>query len=181
MKIILKYISAVILGAVVVCATAHTKSHKPRFLFTQVARTATFTPLSAANQYKLVLHDVNGKVLWFTDRPERKHGHMSVANYVNLWKKQGANSFGDNNPNADLAYVTHKDNVRVQGQVVMRLLKASYNDKKNQMIYTADLLTAASEVPQHTREVALFVDSSGGCTKVFPCCTWPFSTISSCK
>jgi len=49
----------------------------------------------------LTLHGVPS-VLWFTDRPERDAGHMTVADFLAGWD-QGSGSFAADPPNAALS------------------------------------------------------------------------------
>ena len=67
-------------------------------MFVQTARGITSTGST------ITLHDVTPATLYFSDRPERVVGHMTTADFVDLWG-QGENSFATDPPNAVLSSV----------------------------------------------------------------------------
>jgi hypothetical protein len=52
----------------------------------------------------LTLRDVTPSTLFFSDRPQRVVGHMTTADFVELWG-EGDNSFAADPPNAVLSFV----------------------------------------------------------------------------
>lgn len=52
---------------------------------------------------KLVIKNIN-RVVYFSDRPQRKAGHISLQQFVDNWDK-GEMSFASVSPNAALSYV----------------------------------------------------------------------------
>ena len=56
--------------------------------------------------------------LYFSDRPQRAVGHMSTADFVDLWG-EGDNSFEEDPPNAVLAFLEPGDQVPEDAVVVI--------------------------------------------------------------
>ena len=75
-------------------------SQKPQFLFTLASKEGTF------DKNILTLKDVP-LVVYFSDRPVRKAGHISLGEFVSIWEK-GADSFKNDPPNAELALFEKK-------------------------------------------------------------------------
>jgi len=66
-------------------------------MFVQTARGVTSDGAS------VTLQDVTPATLYFSDRPQRVVGHMTTADFVDLWGV-GDNSFATDPPNAVLAF-----------------------------------------------------------------------------
>ncbi len=75
---------------------------KPEFLYVLSAKSGTFEGDT------LTLKDVP-LVIYFSDRPDRIAGHMSLKKFVKLWGK-GANSFKADPPNATLSIFNEQGN-----------------------------------------------------------------------
>ena len=67
-------------------------------MFVQTARGIT------SDGATLTLRDVTPATLFFSDRPQRVVGHMTTADFVELWG-EGDNSFEADPPNAVLSFV----------------------------------------------------------------------------
>ena len=67
-------------------------------MFVQTARGIT------SDGATLTLRDVTPSTLFFSDRPQRVVGHMTTADFVELWG-EGDNSFEADPPNAVLSFV----------------------------------------------------------------------------
>jgi len=61
-------------------------------------------PGMASDATSLTLEGVTPSTLYFSDRPQRIVGHMSTADFVDLWA-EGDNSFEEDPPNAVLAFL----------------------------------------------------------------------------
>ncbi len=99
---------------------------------------------------KLTLNGVPN-VIYFSDRPARKAGHISLANFVEMWNK-GNDSFKADPPNATLSMLK-KDG----GQdVTVELLGAE--QKNGSVVLKYSVL--GGEIPQKFSQFALFIDCS---------------------
>ena len=103
----------------------------------------------------LTLRGVTPSTLYFSDRPERVVGHMSTADFVDLWAV-GDNSFEADPPNAVLAFLEPGDDVPEDAVVV---LKAPNLDEAGDLAYSIEVLEGT--VPAHTGPVTLFIDPFG--------------------
>ena len=75
-------------------------SQNPQYLLSLASTSGSF------EDDTLVLKGVP-LVVYFSDRPVRKAGHMSLENLVELWDS-GTNNFNDNPPNAELSIYDKK-------------------------------------------------------------------------
>ncbi len=126
-------------------------------MFVQTARGIT----SAGGQ--LTLDGVTASTLYFADRPQRVVGHMTTADFVDLWG-EGDNSFEADPPNAVLAFLEPGDDVPDDAVVVIKEPKLS----DGQLSYSIDLLEGT--VPAQAGPVTLFIDPFGN----------PLSPVSVC-
>ena len=67
----------------------------------------------------LTLKEVTPSTLYFSDRPKRIVGHMTTADFVDLWA-EGDNSFEEDPPNAVLAFLEPGDEAPEDAVVVIR-------------------------------------------------------------
>lgn len=84
---------------------------KASFLF--VLRAEKGSIIKTTEGYEIILHEMDPKVLYFSDRPVRKAGLLSLANFMKNWGK-GGDSFDKDPPNASLThadFATDKDGV----------------------------------------------------------------------
>jgi hypothetical protein len=70
----------------------------PQFLFVQSAKSFTFA------DGKLSLHGVSPNTIYFTDRPVRIAGHITVKEYID-WGRDAKDSFTKNPPNGTLSII----------------------------------------------------------------------------
>jgi hypothetical protein len=99
-----RFLSVSLLAAVVLslaaCATTTTSSGAPQLMFVQSAKDLTVD--RPASTIRLV--KVNQQTLYFSDRPQRIAGHITMADYLKEWTaKAGPDNFGANPPNAALS------------------------------------------------------------------------------
>jgi hypothetical protein len=67
----------------------------------------------------LTLGEVTPSTLYFSDRPKRIVGHMTTADFVDLWGA-GDNSFEQDPPNAVLAFLESGDQAPADAVVVIK-------------------------------------------------------------
>ena len=103
----------------------------------------------------LTLRGITPSTLYFSDRPKRVVGHMSTADFVDLWAV-GDNSFETDPPNAVLAFLEPDADAPDDAVVV---LKEPNLDGAGDLSYSIEVLEGT--VPTHTGPVTLFIDPFG--------------------
>jgi len=103
----------------------------------------------------LTLRGVTPSTLYFSDRPKRVVGHMSTADFVDLWAI-GDNSFESDPPNAVLSFL--ESGAGVPDDVVI-VLKQPELDGGGELTYSIQVLDGS--VPQYAGPVTLFIDPFG--------------------
>ncbi|MDG2053121.1 MAG: hypothetical protein P8J86_00280 [Phycisphaerales bacterium] len=84
-------------------AFAGCNSNKSSVLFVQSTEAGSLTPVEGKKgTFTLELSKPNPHVTFFTDRPERHAGTMSISQFLGIWN-QGKDSFETDPPNAALA------------------------------------------------------------------------------
>ena len=79
----------------------------PAYLFVYDGRDAEVAPVAGEqNSFTLTVPITLGNelVTWFTDRPNRDAGHMSMASFVDLWTDDGDDSFTADPPNVAISF-----------------------------------------------------------------------------
>jgi hypothetical protein len=102
----------------------------------------------------LTLQGVTPSTLYFSDRPERVVGHMTTADFVDLWAV-GDNSFEADPPNAVLSFLEPGGEVPDDAVIVIREPRLS----DGELSYSIEVLEGT--VPAHTGPVTLFIDPFG--------------------
>ena len=102
----------------------------------------------------LTLRGITPATLYFSDRPQRVVGHMSTADFVDLWDA-GDNSFEIDPPNAVLAFLEPGADAPTDAVIVIKEPRLTNGD----LSYSIDVLEG--EVPAHTGPVTLFIDPFG--------------------
>ena len=102
----------------------------------------------------LTLNDVTPSTLYFSDRPKRVVGHMTTADFVDLWG-EGDNSFEEDPPNAVLAFLEPDDQAPEDAVVVIRQPRL----ENGHLSYSIETLEGT--VPTQTGPVTLFIDPFG--------------------
>ena len=82
---------------------------KTSFLFVLRADTGVITKSDSG--YTLTLKGVDDKVLYFSDRPVRKAGFITMTQFMGDWAA-GSNSFKANPPNAAIVHAALKTNAK---------------------------------------------------------------------
>jgi hypothetical protein len=102
----------------------------------------------------LTLRGITPSTLYFSDRPQRVVGHMSTADFVDLWGA-GDNSFETDPPNAVLAFLDPGADVPEDVVIVLKAPKLTNGD----LSYSVEVLEGA--VPANAGPVTLFIDPFG--------------------
>ena len=89
-------------------------------------------------------------VLYFSDRPARKAGHMSVSKFVEMWNKQ-SDSFKADPPNATLS-VLNKD-----GDINAVVELKSVEQKRGSVVFILAVLEGT--IPGHFKAASIFIDA----------------------
>jgi hypothetical protein len=103
----------------------------------------------------LTLRGITPSTLYFSYRPQRVVGHMTTADFVDLWAF-GDNSFETDPPNAVLAFLEAGAEVPDDAVIV---LKEPNLDGAGNLAYTIEVLEGT--VPAHAGPVTLFIDPFG--------------------
>ncbi len=90
-------------------------------------------------------------VIYFSDRPDRVAGHLSLEKFVESWNK-GSDSFKADPPNATLSVLT-KDGAT---NAVVEL--SSVKQKSGSVVFKAEVLDGVS--PQTFNATAIFIDTT---------------------
>ncbi len=117
-------------------------------MFVQTARGIT------SDGATLTLRDVTPSTLFFSDRPQRVVGHMTTAEFVELWG-EGDNSFEADPPNAVLSFLEPGADAPTDAVIVIK--NPTLSD--GQLSYSVDLLEGT--VPNDSGPVTLFIDPFG--------------------
>lgn len=137
----------------------------PSYLFTQSAREASIEKSQTQNNfYTLTLKQVNDHVTYFSERPARKTGVMSIEKFLRLWEQKGTQSFRKDPPNAEL-HLTYigPDKVEKTQEFAVELTDPNYNKMAGSLSYQIKLLTGNTiSFPQqgHYKNVTLFIDDA---------------------
>jgi hypothetical protein len=108
----------------------------------------------ASDGETLTLRGVTPSTLYFSDRPQRVVGHMTTADFVDLWGK-GDNSFESDPPNAVLSFLEPGSDVPEDAVVVIQEPRL----EDSQLTYGISVLEGT--VPAKTGPVTLFIDPFG--------------------
>jgi hypothetical protein len=134
-------------------------------LYVQTARSATLTPVPGqADMYRLILTNVDPRVAYFSDRPQRDTGTIAIPDLFEAVFVEGKSA-----PNA--ALVGHEMGQDVAVTLSFELTMPNYNEGAREVSYDARALDALSEGLSHLNlapldappaafsEVELFLDS----------------------
>ena len=117
-------------------------------MFVQTARAIT------SDGTTLTLKDVTPSTLYFSDRPQRVVGHMTTADFVDLWA-EGDNNFEEDPPNAVLACLEPGAHAPEDAVVVLQQPRL----ENGELLYSIETLEGT--VPTQTGPVTLFIDPLG--------------------
>ena len=117
-------------------------------MFVQTAQSTT------SEEGSLTLRGVTPSTLYFSDRPKRVVGHMTTADFVDLWG-EGENSFEADPPNAVLSFLEPGDDVPEDAVVVIQEPRLEFGE----LTYSIKVLEGT--IPPQTGPVTLFIDPFG--------------------
>ena len=134
------------------CAWSGARADDPKV---QLMFVQTAAGLQADDQ-TLRLVNVNPQTLFFSDRPVRLAGHMTMAAYMGEWRKgAGANNFASDPPNATLS-------VFQSGQPDSKLVVVKLTQPEvvgNDLVYHYKVVEGS--MPKSGGQSALFIDWIG--------------------
>ena len=129
----------------------------PSLLFVQDAEGGALTGST------LTLTGVSSQTGWFTDRPYRKAGRMTTADFVALFYEEGVDSFADNPPNAD--FTCESDGTWVNR--IVTLSEPIFDEEAHSITYSVNLVSMTGDPDSFAgvtcdADVHLFIDSETG-------------------
>ena len=89
--------------------TAHAKKSKVSLLFVFEGQSAQVAPVegqAGTYTFTMPIRTAKQPVIWFTDRPARDAGTLSMRNFVGLWSAPGTNTFATDPPNVAIDYTS---------------------------------------------------------------------------
>ncbi len=118
---------------------------------------------TANHHYVLQLTPMHEQVVYFSDRPNRAAGSLTIKNFLALWSAaSGKNNFTLDHPNA--AIVAVGMNGKQYHQDLVILDEPHYNPQSHQLTFTITALDAHTPVtPFVASEVTVFVDNCNWC------------------
>ena len=141
---------AVFIGLLSMIATAgiasETGADGVKYLFVQSAQSLD------VNDGKIILNNIAESAIYFSDRPERIAGHMTIENFVDIWTV-GDDSFQLSNPNAALSFLDDE-----KDEVVIVVLSHPVLHSGN---LTYDVTVLDGELPSKGGACSLFIDVIG--------------------
>ncbi len=89
-------------------------------------------------------------VIYFSDRPARKAGHLSLEKFVESWNKESSDSFKADPPNAVLSILSDKGNLNV----VVEILNPSMESNS----VSFNIKPIKGTIPNDIKQSSLFID-----------------------
>ena len=135
---------------------------KGQYLFLQNAQTVIIKPVqNKPGIYTLTFKGVSPLVLYISDRPNRKTGHLRLEEFLRLWTFKNANGFKSNPPNAILS--SSHPGIQMSEQPIhfsFELSNPQFDVKTNTVSFIAKALegTPLIKTSQTLEQVNLFVD-----------------------
>ena len=121
-------------------------SDDPAFLFALSARSGSF------DEGRLTLNEVP-LVVYFSDRPKRIVGHISVAKFIGLWD-EGPDSFVADPPNGVLSVLAGREEKAAVDETVIEI----YRPRPAKRAVTFDVRILSGKVPVSFGAASLFID-----------------------
>jgi len=139
------------------------------YLFLQNASSGILKATKEHGTYQLVLQNVQPNVTYFSDRPNRITGSITLDTFLKEWQKK--NGFKTDAPNVGIEGIKlHAFSRDQEVSVIMILSNPIYDKKSNSLTYTARALnTNESDIKDNIKlsNIALFIDNFGSCPS---CC-----------
>ncbi|GAB4188366.1 MAG: hypothetical protein Tsb0015_08250 [Simkaniaceae bacterium] len=106
----------------------------------------------------ITLMDTDNHVVFFTDRPDRKAGKISMEEFLNKWSQNG-NSFAENPPNAGFIFFEDKENT--YSEVNIELTNPQYQKAEKELAFDIRFLEEEhSKESMELVEPVLFIDAA---------------------
>ncbi|MGB3365646.1 MAG: hypothetical protein WBB48_12800 [Thermodesulfobacteriota bacterium] len=121
----------------------------PKFLYTMSAKSGTF------ENDRLTLNDVP-LVVYFSDRPARVSGQLSIQVFEQGWRQGGSKSFEADPPNATLSILSEDGNKNI----VVELSEPDVKVKEGSISFKVRVLDG--ELPASFGHSSLFIDFNFG-------------------
>jgi len=89
--------------------TAHAKQSKASVLFVTEGPVAQMAPVegqAGTYTFTMPIRTAKQPVIWFTDRPARDAGTLSMRNFVGLWSANATHTFATDPPNVAIVYTS---------------------------------------------------------------------------
>lgn len=111
----------------------------------------TIDPIPGTSKFRMRITGTEDDVVWFTDRPARRAGHMSATALVNEW----ARVFKNDPPNSAL-------DLMIDGQRHLFVVETTAPRYSNGVLaFTIEpTVSAGSAIPSRADEVELFIDDA---------------------
>jgi hypothetical protein len=136
-----------LLSMIAIAGTAaKTGADEVKYLFVQSAQSLK------VSDGKIILKNVAESAIYFSDRPERIAGHMSIEKFVDIWS-EGDESFKLSNPNAALSFLDDE-----KDEIVIVVLSNPVL-KSGNLTYDVTVLDGA--LPPKGGACSLFIDVIG--------------------
>ncbi|MGE3920714.1 MAG: hypothetical protein AB7F64_07225 [Gammaproteobacteria bacterium] len=167
MKQLLKYtfFGFLIIWAGFASASQQNKHHI-RLMFVQTAGKVSIQPLAGhKNTYTITLRQMNPYVTYFSNRPYRVAGMLTVQNFINRWNQgKGPANFNQNPPNASLVALKSKFLEKSQSiNFALEVSHPQYNRAQQSLTYTIHALKGGKQIPVgNFNHVGLFIDAFMG-------------------
>ena len=145
-------LAAAALSLAACAATPTASSGVPQLMFVQSAEDVKVDP--AASTFRLV--KVSQQTLYFSDRPERLAGHLTMADYFKEWTAAaGKDNFGADPPNAALS--VYEPGQANNTLVVVKITKPVVDGAD--LVYTYKIIKGT--MPARGGATSLFIDWIG--------------------
>ncbi len=115
---------------------------------------------TANHQQQLILHPIHDFIYYFSERPKREAGPLSMNIFIKMWETNNLNSFKNDHPNAVIARLSfplHTPNNKDNDQFII-LSKPSYNESTHTLTFNIEGIKRKL-VPETIGQCALFIDS----------------------
>jgi len=89
--------------------TSHATQSKASVLFVFEGQSAQMAPVegqAGTYTFTMPIRTAKQPVIWFTDRPARDAGTLSMGNFVGLWSAPGTDTFATDPPNVAIDYTS---------------------------------------------------------------------------
>jgi hypothetical protein len=141
----------------------------PAYLFSESAFSADISKKDERGRYLITLNKAEPWVLYFSDRPHRDMGYMSINDFMHFMKKEEKN-YEPKGLNAAIISFDKKENANTT-KYVFTLHDMNYDRKKSMITFHAEVVphqngNLSTILPNTGKinHVALFIDACVGCT-----------------